>query len=69
MDYFAHYLNTKLPENHDIMNYSPGEVMFSVVRARNLTHLTIQTTLQYVAFVSDPERSKFMLSLRNPTDR
>ena len=69
MDYFGHTLQANLHDRQDLMNHSPGEIMFSVVRARNLTHLTIQTTLQYVAFVSDPERSKFILTLRNPTDR
>ena len=53
----------------DLMNYSPGEILFSGVRTRNETHLVIQTTIQFLAFISQPTKSKFLLSLRNPSDR
>jgi len=53
----------------DVMRYSPGNILFSGVRGRNDTHLIIQTTIQYLAFLDDPEKSKYLLTLRNPTNR
>ncbi|XP_067944508.1 carbohydrate sulfotransferase 15-like [Watersipora subatra] len=57
------------PKSDDVMSYAPGDLLFSRVTHRNSTHLTIQTALQYVAFLSVPGKSKFIVTLRNPTDR
>ena len=53
----------------DFMNYGPGEIMFSAVRSRNNTHIEVVTTMHYLAYLSDPVRTKYIITLRNPTDR
>ncbi|XP_067945280.1 carbohydrate sulfotransferase 15-like [Watersipora subatra] len=68
MDYFNRK-HHKQPKTGDLMNYSPGELLFSVVKKQNSTHIVISTTVQHIAFVSDPSRSKYIVTLRNPTDR
>lgn len=68
MDYFR--ARAKLMDRQtDYMNYGPGEIMFSGVKSKNDTHIEIVTTMHYLAYLGDPERTKYIVTLRNPTDR
>lgn len=69
MDYFSKQAIHNYNREINYMRYSPGEILFSSIKHKNSTHLIIQTTLQFVAFLSQPGKSKFMLTLRNPTNR
>ncbi|XP_067946781.1 carbohydrate sulfotransferase 15-like [Watersipora subatra] len=47
---------------------SPGNLLINNKVARNSTHITITTAMQYLGFMSTPE-TKFFVQLRNPSDR
>ncbi|XP_067931515.1 uncharacterized protein [Watersipora subatra] len=69
VEYFSHQ-KWKKPDavNGNLYNGGPGNLMAHTKIARNKTHLTLVTGIQFLAYMSTDD-TRLYIQLRNPTDR
>ena len=58
----------KVENDEDYMNYGSNNLIHTHLVSKNSTSAVVRTTLQFMAHMGS-ERDKYLLTLRNPTDR